>query len=142
MDLDNIPEVELLSEVDVHQLSIKKASLKNTQNPEKPTRMMLSILFECPQYPEAEDIFENLCSSLTEDSKTVERMMKQNMKGFCNSFGISLDELPDPSDDPALDTKEGISLDMLIGRTGSVIVKKEKDNNDNLRNVIKTYIAS
>jgi len=138
MDLDNIPEVELLSENDVHQVSIKKATLKNS----KTGRMMLSILFECPQYPEAENIFENLCSTLPDDTKQTERMMKQNMVGFCNAFYISTDEFPDVSNDPALDTKEGVPLDILIGRTGNVTVAKEEDQNDNLRNVIKTYIAS
>jgi len=124
LHLDEVPDPTVVEGNEEYQLTIKSAKIEESKS--GTGRMVVKILAEVEDRPEAQPIFENLCFPIASDKASTVYMFKSGLKAFFQSFGI----------DPAAPGEP----DEWIGNQGYVILKVAPDQNGNDRNEIAKYI--
>ncbi len=123
LDLNAIPEVQLLPAGEELRLTIKTAEFKESQNTSG--LYGINIRFIDPSRPESEAVFQWFSIPRQDDSAQVRRMRMLELTGLMKSFSINFGA-------------QGFEVDeSWIGKQGWVILKADEYNGQETRKIDK-----
>lgn len=140
IDLNDIPEVELLEPNLVVEVSIAQATLKRS----KKGRPMISVrLSPLNMSADVEHIFDNICFPIEEDPARTVRKMKTRLKAFFDSFHLNFEQdIPQEAEYVILSNLDGsFALSDWVGRTSKIIVGLDTAETGEDRNIVLSYLV-